>query len=123
LTLWNLVPLNYTKNNKLSKSRSTIIKIYCYFFFIVKDLKFYSYQDAIISCLPTLKFLDDEPLLVERVDGKEVKRANPTKIRKQQSPFKNDLKMIEVGLKSLEVDESIEVEEGGHLDILIHFLH
>ena len=78
----------------------------------MKNLKFYCYQDAIISCLPTLKFLDDEPLLVERIDGREVKRVNPTKIRKQQSPFENDLKMIEVSLKSLEVDETVEVEEG-----------
>lgn len=72
------------------------------------DLKFYSYPDAILSCLPALKILDDEPLLVERMDGKEVKRVNPKAAKRQLSPFENDLRLVEVSLKSLEVNENSE---------------
>ena len=65
-----------------------------------------------MSCLPALKILDDEPLLVERMDGKEVKRVNPKAAKRQMSPFENDLRIVEVSLKSLEVDENSENTEG-----------
>uniref|UniRef100_A0A7M5V0M3 Leucine-rich repeat-containing protein 56 n=2 Tax=Clytia hemisphaerica TaxID=252671 RepID=A0A7M5V0M3_9CNID len=75
------------------------------------DLKYYNYSDAIITCLPMLKILDDEPLLVERVDGQEVKRVNPRKVNRDEGAFENDLKLIEVSLKSLETEELVEENE------------
>ena len=75
-------------------------------------MKFYSYPEAILSCLPALKVLDDEPLLVERMDGKEVKRVNSKAAKRQLSPFDNDLRIVEVSLKSLVVDENCKNDEG-----------
>lgn len=67
------------------------------------DLKFYSYQDAILSRLPSLNVLDDEFLLVEKVDGVEVKRVNPTKTKAKT--YTNDLRIIADSLKSFDIEE------------------
>lgn len=51
--------------------------------------------------------LDDERLLVEKINGKEVKRANPnTSMGNEETKgaFKKDLKILQESLKTLQME-------------------
>ncbi|XP_057289784.1 leucine-rich repeat-containing protein 56-like isoform X2 [Hydractinia symbiolongicarpus] len=83
------------KGNPLEKAPTPTSKM--------RDLKFYSYKDAVLESLPQLQQLDDESFLVEIIDGKAVKRVHP---RSTNNIYDADLKIVQDSLKAVENDES-----------------
>lgn len=79
-------------------------------------MKFYCYKDAVLESLPQLQQLDDEPFLVEIIDGKAVKRVNP---RSTNNIYDADLKIVQDGLKSVENDESSDQSDNGRTLLVV----
>ena len=76
----------------------------------VQECGAYDYRSAIHKAVPNVRILDDEPLLVEKVGGKDVLRQMPEthKTNKVPQHLKMDLQLISDGLK---VD--LQPEEAG----------
>jgi len=89
------------KGNPLEKSPSPTTN--------TKDLKFYSYREAVLRCLPQLDVLDDQPFTMQKVNGEYIKVDQPETSPPPSSEhvYTQDLQVIHESLKSLEVEDEI----------------
>ena len=80
--------------------------IYCIF----QEIRSYDYRSAIHKVVPNVKILDDEPFLVEKVDGKPVLRQPPASHRPNKVPehLKADWQLVSEGIKAVNIDEEEE---------------
>lgn len=72
-----------------------------------EELQSYDYRSAIHKAVPNVKTLDDEPFLVEKVDGKPVLRQPPASHRATKVPehLKEDWELVNEGIKAVDVEE------------------
>ena len=72
-----------------------------------QELQSYDYRSAIHKAVPNVKTLDDEPFLVEKVDGKPVLRQPPASHRAPKVPehLKEDWQLVNEGIKAVDVEE------------------
>lgn len=72
-----------------------------------QELQSYDYRSAIHKAVPNVKTLDDEPFLVEKVDGKPVLRQPPASHRATKVPehLKGDWQLVNEGIKAVDVEE------------------
>ena len=72
-----------------------------------QELQSYDYRSAIHKAVPNVKTLDDEPFLVEKVDGKPVLRQPPASHRATKVPehLKEDWQLVNEGIKAVDVEE------------------
>lgn len=72
-----------------------------------QELQSYDYRSAIHKAVPNVKTLDDEPFLVEKVDGKPVLRQPPASHRATKVPehLKEDWQLVNEGIKTVDVEE------------------
>ncbi|EDO49180.1 predicted protein [Nematostella vectensis] len=70
----------------------------------------YDYRKAVHQAVPSLRFLDDEPFLVEKVDGKPVLRDMPDSAKGVRIPdhLITDWHIINEGIKAVDVAEDDE---------------
>ncbi|KAJ7360064.1 Leucine-rich repeat-containing protein 56 [Desmophyllum pertusum] len=75
-----------------------------------EEIKSYDYRSAIHKAVPNVKILDDEPYLVEKVDGKPVLRQPPASHRANKVPkhLKADWQLVSEGIKAVSIDEEEE---------------
>ena len=78
--------------------------------FIFQEIRSYDYRSAIHKVVPNVKILDDEPFLVEKVDGKPVLRQPPASHRPNKVPehLKADWQLVSEGIKAISIDEEEE---------------
>ena len=78
--------------------------------FIFQEIRSYEYRSAIHKVVPNVKILDDEPFLVEKVDGKPVLRQPPESHRPNKVPehLKADWQLVSEGIKAVSIDEEEE---------------
>ena len=76
-------------------------------FFLLQELKEYDYRAAIHKAVPNLKFLDEEPILVETVGGKPVLRHPPESHRSNTVPphLREDSQLVSEGIKAIDLEE------------------
>ena len=95
----------------------------------LQEIKSYDYRSAIHKAVPNVKILDDEPYLVEKVDGKPVLRQPPASHRANKVPkhLKADWQLVSEGIKAVSIDE--EEESSCMLSLclclngMFHFFH
>lgn len=75
-----------------------------------EEIRSYDYRSAIHKVVPNVKILDDEPFLVEKVDGKPVLRQPPASHRPNKVPehLKTDWQLVSEGIKAISIDEEEE---------------
>lgn len=75
-----------------------------------EEIQSYDYRSAIHKAVPNVKILDDEPFLVEKVDGKPVLRQPPASHRATKVPehLKEDWQLVSEGIKAIDVEEEEE---------------
>ncbi|XP_032222636.1 leucine-rich repeat-containing protein 56 isoform X2 [Nematostella vectensis] len=75
-----------------------------------EELASYDYRKAVHQAVPSLRFLDDEPFLVEKVDGKPVLRDMPDSAKGVRIPdhLITDWHIINEGIKAVDVAEDDE---------------
>ena len=76
----------------------------------VQEIRSYDYRSAIHKAVPNVKILDDEPFLVEKVDGKPVLRQPPASHRPSKVPehLKADWQLVNEGIRAINIDEEEE---------------
>ncbi|KAL9956013.1 hypothetical protein ACROYT_G037430 [Oculina patagonica] len=75
-----------------------------------EEMRSYDYRSAIHKAVPNVKVLDDEPFLVEKVNGKPVLRQPPASHRPNKVPehLKADWQLVSEGIKAINIDEQEE---------------
>lgn len=77
---------------------------------IFQEITSYDYRNVIHKAVPNVKILDDEPFLIEKVDGKPVLRQPPASHRPSKVPehLKADWQLVSEGIKAVNIDEQEE---------------